>query len=192
MALDIQTIAMTGVYVPYERPPQNITLWSAIPRGLASFVIDGQALDAKALNDEALLNLQGTLPPNFAYVMQDMNVTIAQDLAENWSTFINLNLQNFYRSPETLHVALAGNWVQDFLGAAQDASTRASSQRQPYPSFPLLGVNAAGVQINISTFNNVAAAAAAGVVNAFISFWQFDLEQIRKYPINSPIPTQSR
>jgi len=193
MALDIQTIAMTPQYQPYERPPDTLTLWSAIPRGLATFLVDTQALDAKALNDEALLQLQGTLAPNFGYVMADCNVTIAQNLAENWSTFINLNLQNFYRAGETLALGLAANWVQDFLGAAQDTSTRSLSVRQPWPTYPIIGTaKTSGILINISTFNNVAAAATAGTVNAYISFWQFDLEQIRKFPINTPIPTHSR
>jgi len=193
MALDIQTIVMTSNYTPYERPPEAYTLWSAIPRGLQTFLVDGQALDVKALNDEALLQLTAILPPNFGYVMQDLNLTIAQNLAENWSTFMNLNLQNFYRAGENEALALAGNWVQDFLGAAQDTSTRASARRQPWPAFPMIGAQqSTGIQVNISTFNNVAAATTIGVVNAYIAFWQFDLEQLRKFPINSPFPTHSR
>ncbi len=182
---------MTSSYVPYERPPEAFTLWSAIPRGLQSFIVDVQALDAKALNDEALLNLTASLPANFGYVMQDLNFTIAQDLAENWSTVYNLNLQNFYRSSGAL-VATNGNWVQNFVAAAQDLSTRASVQIQPWPAFPMIGQDGGSIAIVISAFNNVAAAAAIGTVNAQISFWQFDLEQIRKFPINSPVPTHNR
>lgn len=191
MALDIQTIAMKPSYVPYERPPQNLTLWSAIPRGLQSFIVDSQALDVKILNDDALLQLQATLPPNFGYVMQDLNVSIAQNRAFDWANECNLNLQSFYRAPEILKGGLASNWRQDFQVAGQDLSTRHLVQVQPWPSFPMIGSDA-GVAVNIQMFNNVDDATTVGVVNAYLAFWQFDLEQIRKYPVNSPIPTHPR
>jgi len=194
MALDIQTIAMTPSYVPYERPPQEMTLWSAIPRGLQSFIVPTALLDAKALNDEALLQLTATLPPNFGYVMTDLNFTIAQDRAFDWNGHMNLNLQNFYRASVNESVALAGNWRQEFRVTGPDPGTlRVSNTVQPYPSFPIIGSQGtSGVLIVIIAHNDQAAAALAGTVNAFISFWQFDLEQIRKYPINSPIPTHAR
>lgn len=195
MALDIQTIAMTGSYLPYERPPQPLTLWSAIPRGLQSFVVDGQLLDVKALNDEALLNLTATLPPNFGYVLMDMQVTIAQNRAFDWTNELLLNLQNFYRAPEDLSLALSLNWGEDFPVGGQDLTTRSGGARGQLqgPAFPIIGTpGTTGVLINISMFNNVANATTAGTVNAYIAFWVFDLEQVRKYPINSPIPTNRR
>jgi len=195
MALVIQDVTMEGSYVPFERPPQNLTLWSAIPRGLQSFIVDNQQLDLIAAGDDALLNLKATLPPNFAYVMMDLNLTLAMVQAgggNGWDPTYNLNLQNFYRA-EGLSVALSGNWVQSFLGAAQDTSTRSSSNTQAFPSFPIIGTpGTTGVLINISTFNNTTTARAVGTIDCYISFWQFDLEQIRKYPINSPFPVHSR
>lgn len=193
MALDIQTIAMTDSYVPYERPPQPYTLWSAIPRGLQSFIVPTALLDIKILNDDAILQLTATLPPNFGYVMVDLNVTIAQDRAFDWDNECNLNLQNFYRAPVVDSVALVANWRQRFESIGQDESQRALVLDQPYPSFPIIGTQGtSGVLINISMYNNNNAASSAGTVNAYISFWQFDLEQIRKFPINSPLPTHQR
>lgn len=193
MALVIQNVAMTSSYVPYERPPQTLTLWSAIPRGLQSFIVANEALDLIAVGDGALLNLQATLPPNFGYVMQDLNLTLAQDSAgTGWTASMSLNLQFFYRAPGIL-AAVAGNWPQEMISTSQDSSTRQLRVRTPWPSFPIIGApGTSGVLVNISTFNNAGNAVAAGVINAWISFWQFDLEQIRKYPINSPIPVQAR
>lgn len=194
MAVDIQNVALTPSYVPYERPPQPLTLWSVIPRGLQSFIAATVLLDAKALNDDALLNLQATLPPNFGYVMHDCQVSISQDTAFNWSNIINLNLQNFYRTDLTQAVALNGNWVQTF--AVNDGLTstgRSIELRQPWPSYPMIAPQGtSGILINISASNPVDQAALAGTINAYISFWAFDLEQIRKYAINTPQPVQSR
>lgn len=189
MALDVQTIPMVSAYIPYERPPQALTLWSAIPRGLQSFFVATATLDAKALNDEMLLSLTALLPPNFGYVMADCNLSIAQDEASDWINAVNLNLQNFYRGA----VGLNGNWFQEFPLNDVVSTGRAISVVNPWPAFPIIGtIGTTGIQINLSTGNAGAAATTAGTVNGFISFWQFDLEQIRKFPINSPIPVQAR
>lgn len=194
MAVDIQNVALLGSYVPYERPPQSLTLWSAIPRGLQSFLASAVQLDAKALNDDALLNLQATLPPNFGYVMMDCQVSIAQDVAFNWSNVINLNLQRFYRASENASLSLLGNWRQNFsINDGLTSTGRSIELIQPWPSFPMIGTpGSAGIAINISASNPVDQAALVGTIDAYIAFWQFDLEQIRKFPINSPFPTHAR
>ena len=198
MTLQIQNIDMVPSYTPYERPPQSLTLWSAIPRGLQSFIVDGQQVVAKAQSDTALLNLKGTLPPNFGYVMNDLNVSLAKDRAHEWSDSIQMNLQNFYRAPLTLSVGLAGNWVQPFPLGPEDnvaggLATRSIQVIQPWPAFPIIGTEGTtGVLINIHIFDDSSAVSAAGTISTLMSFWQFDLEQIRKYPINSPLPTHAR
>jgi len=195
MADDFQVVAMEGAYLPYERPPQPQTLWSAIPRGLQSFVVATVALDAKALNDRAFLNLNATLPPNFGYVMADMMVTISQDNAADWDGLCNLSLQNFYRVPSDTSVALRGGYMSGFTGSAvRETRTMTRTENStPFPTFPIIGVHGtSGILISIGMVNSAAAAATQGTINAYISFWQFDLEQIRKYPINAPIPVHSR
>lgn len=193
MALVIQNEAAVSSFVPYERPAQPYTLWSAIPRGLQSFIVDGQVLDLIAAGDGALLNIQGVLPPNFGYVMMDLNLTLAMASAGiDWAATMSLNLQNFYRAPG-LSLALAGNWPQSMASVSQDSSTRQLLQTQAWPTFPIIGTpGTSGIQINVSTFNNAGTARAVGTIQFYIAFWQFDLEQIRKFPINSPQPVQLR
>ena len=193
MAIDTQTIAMTGSYVPYERPPQNLTLWSAIPRGLQSFLVPTGILDAKALNDSMLLSLTATLPPNFGYVMADLMVTIAQDEAADWNGIFILNLQNYYRAALADSVALSGTWAGTFIAQTDSLlrTTRADDLRGPLS--PIIGApGTSGALVTITLTNPGAAATTGGTVNASIAFWQFDLEQIRKYPINSPTPVHAR
>ncbi len=193
MALVIQDETGVPVYTPYERPPQPQTLWTAIPRGLQTFLWTA-VLDLIAVGNKAILNLNAVLPPNFAYVMADANLALAQVSAgTEWAPTYNLNLQNYYRAPVNQSVALSSNWVQNMVDNTQDGDTKASSLAQPWPAFPIIGsTGTSGIQIVISTFNNAQVARAVGTIDAYISFWQFDLEQIRKYPINSPIPTHAR
>jgi len=193
MADDIQNVTMTTSYVPYERPPQPFTLWTAIPRGLMSFLVPTAILDAKALGDRAILNLNATLPPNFGYVMADMMVSITQDKSANWADPVTLTLQNFYRAAEDDSVALSATYLSHSVNFSED--TRRTMTRTefstPFPSFPIIGQQS-GVLSVINMVNSVSGAAAVGTINAYLSFWQFDLEQIRKYPINSPQPVHSR
>ncbi len=178
----------------YVRPAQPYTLWSVIPRGLQSFIVDTQQLDAISVGDGALLQLTATLPPNFAYVMVDFNLTLAMEAAgTEWATAFNLNLQNYYRANQTLSLGLSSDWPQQMVSRAQDTSTRALVRDQPWPSFPLVAPQgSSGVLVVASTFNNAGNARAAGTINAYASFWQFDLEQIRNFPINTPTPFHAR
>jgi len=193
MALVIQTEQYKTVFTPFERPPQPLTLWTAIPRGLVSLIIDTQLLDVKPVNDDALLNMEAILDPNFGYVMADLNLTITQDRATDWFNIVNLNLQNFYRAPVNISIGLAGNWPFSFKQSSLGNVDRAIAIDNPLPSFPMIaGPNTTGIRIIFSAWNPSNTVSTAGVVNSFMSWWQFDLEQIRKFPINSPIPVHSR
>ncbi len=190
MALVIQTINAVESYVPYERPPQPVALWTAIPRGVVSFIVDSQVLDLKPINDTFQLNIAATLPPQFGYVMVDCNFTL--QAASNLAVFdnsVNLNLQNFYRAPQSLSLALQGNWRQDFFITNLNSQLRVMQQTQEWPKEVLVAPGTSGVLTNFTSTNQDAAATVAGTVNYYISFWQFDLEQIRKFPINSAVRT---
>jgi len=195
MALDIQNVALIEDYIPFERPPQDVTLWSAIPRGVVSFIADGVGLDTKVINDDMLLNLNATLPPNYGYVFMDANVTIAQSTANAWNTGCNMNLQNFYRANGNVAVGLNGNWFQDMQSSDPATQFQQVSMRvtQPWPAFPMIGFpGSSGILMVFSLGNPLDPATSGGTVNFYANWWQFDLEQIRKFPINSPIPTHAR
>ncbi len=193
MALVTQIFPLTGDYVPYERPSDRAALWTAIPRGLQSFMAATAQVDIKPVNDDFQLSLTATLPPNFAYVMADANFSLTQNRAVDFEDNVNLNLQNFYRGSESATVGLAGNWVQDFIINASTVTARGMQQIAPWPAFPLVAPRgASGILVNFTAWNNQDAAATTGIFDFFISFWQFDLEQIRKFPINTPLPTHNR
>ena len=49
-----------------------------------------------------------------------------------------------------------------------------------------------GIAWFMSAVNTTAPAQGAGTLNAFISFYEFDREQVRKFPLNTPVPVRSR
>jgi len=198
VALVIQNVDLVEDYIPFERPPQNVTLWSAIPRGIVSFIAATVAIDVKPVNDDFLLNLKATLPPNYGYVFMDANVTISQSTAFSWTSSgsgVNLNLQNFYRANGSASGGLSCNWAQEMVlsDPSQNFQQASMSVIQPWPSFPMIAPPGfSGILANLSAGNSQDLVTLGGVVDAYMSFWQFDLEQIRKYPINSPFPTHAR
>jgi len=191
VAIVIDNIDLTPNYVAYERPPQPLTLWSAIPRGLQSFVTF-TPISAKPLNDSMVINFNATLPPNFGYVMNEANLTLNSLRSGDFDPFVNLNIQNFYRGTD-LNDAVAGNWPQPFELNTSFAQNRAMAVDRQWPTSPMIGTpGTTGALVVLSIFNPSNTAMSASTASCFISFWQFDLEQIRKYPINSPLPTHAR
>jgi len=193
MALVIDTRAAVASFVPYERPPQPYALWTAIPRGLTSFVVGADPVAIKPINDQLIVQVTGTLPPNFAYVMNDANLSVAMPGMAAYHPDMNLNLQNFYRTGVDASVALSANWPQSFTTISVLSDLRSMERQATWPSFPMIGSEGtSGIQFVLSAWNADAAATIAGTMNAYLSFWQFDLEQVRKYPINSPQPVHAR
>jgi len=192
MATLLQTEILLESYVPYECPPQSNTLWTAIPEGLSTFNFSG-TLDIKPVNDTALLRFVGLCPPNFGYVMNDLGWNITVDRAGDWNSKGSLKLRTFYRGGVP---GLTGFWPIATTTAvkANDVRTLMSSDNtMPWPTTPLVALPPdPGVQWDFETWNSNATAQATGTVNYWISFWKFDLEQIRKFPINSPLPVHAR
>lgn len=195
MALVVQTIFPVRAYTPYERPPDNVALWTAIPRGMVSFTAF-EAVDAKDIADKALISIPWVLPPNFGYIMESLHFTLTQNRATDWGNSLNLNLQNF---AEWGVVGLNANFRRQFELNTQDNNTRTSCDlggddaSSKWPTYPIVGTAPAGASLSFNAFNNSTAfASTAGSCHFYCRFWEFDLEQARKFPINSPLPVQSR
>lgn len=182
---------MTAQYLPFERPPDPRTLWTAIPRGLRGFVVEDGTLPLKPVNDTETLHLQATLPGNFAYVFAGMSLSLRQDRAGDWFSKYTLSLTDYHQGS----LVLRNSWNFEFTTSANLPVDRKCDGGGPdrVPRQPMwAGRGSSGISIAIDTFNATATVATSGFVNCFINFWEFDLEQARKYPINTPIPTQSR
>jgi len=193
MAIVTTALNMVADYVPFERPPQPQTLWSAIPRGLFTGIVNAGVLDAKPINDSQVLTCTIVLPNNFGYVMADAQLLINQDRAQDWSEECFVRLLNFYRGADSNVNGFETHYRQELLRTSAFGLSVAMSVVQPWPTFPIIAPQSTGGTIVVMRANNgTATAALAGTVMAFVSFWQFDLEQIRKFPINTPLPVHSR
>lgn len=192
MAVVIETFAMEPTYLPFERPSDVETLWSSIPRGLRGFTTS-EVLPLKLINDVQVFELNATLPTGFAYVFAEIGVRLAQNRAFDWDGQYSLNLRNWYQGTTAGKIEM--NWKLDFPSFDRNLSQRVNgfTALDTLPKQPMWSPRGTtGIRLVISSFNSNSNAAVAGTIAAFINFWEFDLEQIRKFPINSPFPTHSR
>ncbi len=182
---------MVPTYLPFERPPDPYALWTAIPRGLRGFATDFGVLDAKPINDTQTLTFSATLPANFGYVFSDIGLRLAQDNASSWVAKYTLNLQSFYQGRD-LGMSISYNFGFNVISLGAELANDHQVHDQ-VPSSPMWAPKgSSGILIVITARNVAAPAAAVGTVSAYINFWEFDLEQIRKFPINSPLPVHAR
>ncbi len=190
MANVAMTVAMLPTHIPFERPTDPATLWSVIPRGLRGFQ-KFSAVTAKPLNDTETVNLTGTLPANFAYIFAGITFRLSQDVANDWNKSYSLKLDNWYQGI----AGLSTNWLFPFdeLGLNGAVIASGSASYDHVPKSPMWAAReTSGISVSIGALNEGAAEGAAGTMVITCQFWEFDLEQVRKYPINSPIPTHSR
>ncbi len=173
-------------YTPYVRPPQDLTRFSAIPRGLKSFVVRAATLAAKPVNDDLLLTISWTLPAGFGYILNELHVNIIDDRAIDFrddgiwrignTTAATQGMNYRYPIPwRAMSQAAAGN---DVRGTAIPAGTLLRT-----PIIPGQGATTN----SLSFTNSVDTVAAAGTVNAVISFWEYDLEQIQYFAAHSAV-----
>lgn len=103
-------IAMYPIDRPFERPPVEAAPWTAIPRGLQSFIVELGALDLQPVNDTQTLVLTGTLGANFAYVFVEIGLRLAQDRGSQKYDF---------QTTESADGSGNGSWSSD-VGSAVD------------------------------------------------------------------------
>ncbi len=143
-----------------------------------------EVLALKPINDTLLLTVSWTLPPNFGYILNEMYLNIIVDKAFEWRDTGQYRLSQAssatagasYRVP--IEFALASN-------AAAGTTLRMTRIRAgELPRTPIV-TQQVGTTAVMAFTNENANAEAAGTVDAIISYWEYDLEQLQNYPPHS-------
>ena len=183
---------------PFEKPPQEATIWSNIPRGYLHFALDGAVLDAKPVNDDQHLRISGVLPQGFAYQFVQIGMTIEQDVAASWQSRPVMRIVNW--TPDTVagvHLvfvledsfefadASAVSPITVLRGLGEEGSHPLAKQIMFQPGRGIMSFSFLAV-------NETDPAGAAGTVDFQISFLEYDLNQAVRFGLQSPMPTLSR
>ncbi len=141
----------------------------------------GATLAAKPVNDTILLSINFTLPGGFGYVLAEISLNIEVDTATDWNA--NAMFLMAAPTPEAtlidvrmpIEMASTGNGGVD-LGVR--ASRIPSGTLSRIPIMP----GQSGTFTSLRYANLAAAVGAAGTVDAYCAFWQYDLEQMEYFP----------
>ncbi len=195
MATVAQNVTPLITYTPFEGMSEPQRLQNAVPRGMVRF-FSNDALAAKPVDDDIVLNITGSLPPNFAYVISNLNFQIAVDRVADWDA--NCNFRIFNGLPN----ALPGNeqwatfgfssFVLSSLTNRRVLNFSTGSIREWFPNPIWRTQGAAGISFTLLAGNDVATVQAAGTMFFTASFYQYDLTQAVRFPLNFPIPVGIR
>ncbi len=172
-------------------------LQSAVPRGMVRFFSD-EAIDAKPVNDDYLLNITGSLPPSFAYILSSLSWSLTVDRAVDFNATTRFRIFNGLPNgtPGNEQVA-AFNLANYGFGAAAALAQRIlefteGSVREWYPQPLVITPGAAGMSFTLQVFNSNNTVMSAGTQFFNCAFYQYELNQAVRFPLNFPQPVGIR
>lgn len=196
MALVNQVVSGVRAYVPLEGMSEAQRLVSAAPRGLVRFSFTA-ALTAKPINDDYNLQITCSLPLNFAYVLSSMSYSIQVDTATDFNAVAKVRVFNGLAhlppgNTQSLPLDMS-NYNDAGTGAPERiANFSLGELRSWFPNPIWAPANASGMSFILNHDNGADPAAAAGLINFFATFYQYELNQAVRFPLNFPFPVGVR
>lgn len=192
MAQVTQDITPLRTYQPFEGISEAARIGSAVPRGIVRFEAT-PALVLKGINDDLIVNITGSLPLNFAHIVSSMSYGITVDRAADF------NAKARFRIFDGIPGGSAGIsqlFLLDFLFYSPDGSegqaildVGTNKLREMLPG-PIWSRNAPSFTLQVNNQSNTAQG--AGTMFFVIDFYQYDLTQAVRYPLNFPFPVGAR
>ncbi len=183
----------TGVerYTPYQRPPDAATLRSAIPRGLKSFVVTGNTLPAKPINDTHLVTFSFTLPGGFGYIFNEFQINLQCDRAQDFEDEGEWRLSQTSLANEGFDYRFPVPFITHSQNGTDLGVKGTRSIPGTYTRTPIVPRGTGATQtFHFSDLQ--AAAAAAGNIDCLCSFWEYDLEQLAWFYAHSAANVATR
>lgn len=171
--------------VHWQVPPDNSLNESPIPRGLRIYQGTAQIAILGA-GDETDFLLHLTVPLNFIYLPKTVTVSFLSD--DITSEFGNIGILE-YRPGSSAFVGVVRDFEMISAGPSFRLAVRSIQTYRPQGEWRqwLVGSEADRLSVNIQDMSGDASA--AGDVAWYAEFWEYDIEQCFKWPVNTPQPT---
>ncbi len=185
-------IQPAGALFPFAIIPGDAFNLSALPRARVQFRVNKTVITAKIATNTTSIRIECILPASYAYTFEFAAIDVAfptdTDDAAN------------YDDVGTVHVregsGIGPRTTQLFSRGVSGETLNAGSAKiwQEVAIYPALLYNLLNVapQLDLEVNDRDAGATVAGVVSSFVSFLQFDIEQIFNVNVNFPTPVAVR
>jgi hypothetical protein len=163
----------------FTKPADYVRQYSALPRAMVNYSINDGVISAKPINDQQELEIHCVLDPKFAYRLVDMACDVIQDVAAAWDPRGYIEVSDLVRNlppgaRQRMPMAL-DDITRTPTAVAGWALVRGSSR---YPAMVLQQLPGGIVNsFDFHATNQSDPAGAAGVVNSFFSFFEYEIEQ---------------
>lgn len=197
MALVTQSVTPVRSYSPFEGMSEARRLQSAVPRGMVRFFSDA-ASSAVPVNDDYSLQFTCSLPPNFAYIISACSFQIVVDVAAEFYDQIRLRMFNTLPNgvPGNEQVGLAKLGDFDPTSAispnARVMTLSTGTLREMFPQPLVRTPGAVGMSFLLNVANGGNTVQSAGTMFFNASFYQYELNQAVRFPLNYPTPVAMR
>lgn len=169
-------------------PPNYEGLRSPIPVGLITYT-GSDAIAAKDAADQSFYRLTVTFPDGFAYLPRNLMTTfISDDLVNDF----NLVGKAFYNGPG-ITAGLARNPELQWISSGESISSNATKAQKiwvPGAGAPKL-LTQGGDTMGFDHADMTSDASTAGDFHYFQEFYVFNVDQVTRWEVNTPIPTIS-
>lgn len=151
-------------------------------------------VDAKPVNDQIDVFLTATLPENYAYVMRNFNLQLSADTASDWDNTVVLRMFNHIPGQEVGTAEMISTEMSLFVPAGATPTLTVNQHRLNLAAFtmPMWAVHGGSITFRVELTNIAAAVGAAAFVITHCEFYEYDLTQAQRYPLNTPFPVQAR
>lgn len=184
VTVGIQTLQTRITFI---KPPDMVRQFTAIPRAILTFSANAAAVAAKPVNDQLELQVNMSLPTQFAYRLISLHANIIQTQAQDYTNPAYLVVQNGIR---TLPAGQSIRHIVEVSVAIRIPTplttliARMEATRPTYIIQSNLKSTGGPVQpiVGFHATNQVATASLAGTIDFLCQFYEYDIEQVQMYP----------
>lgn len=188
MATITSSLVPAAERIGYIAPVPNQELWQTpIPRGEVVFSLINGAITVSGAGDNQLLLITATLPSGFAYVLAESYLSIKNADVDAWQAVARFRLRDSSNTPRwSIHQRYEA-------GAVINETTANFTRTYQLNCTPMQKVmlcdRATSGELVVSCMN-LTLDQAAGTVDFFCRFYQFDLNQGFHWAVNTAFPTR--